>query len=294
MNINIIRKNISKIIAITIITLLLSFWSGTIANNLELSENKIEDNEQVYNLKIPFFWETNIYNLSIPVLTIVIWLIDWFNPCALWILLFLISILIWTWDRKKLIILWSTFIIASWISYFLFMAAWLNLILFFWLLLWIRLLVWWVWIWFWIYSIKKFFQKDSWCDVMWWKRREFFFERIKKAINNKNLLFSMIWISILAFAVNLLELLCSAWFPAIYTSILASQDMLTYQYYLYLLMYIFFFLLDHFIIFWIAVFAFKLVWISTKYVKWLNLVWWIIMILLWLAIIFKPEYIMFW
>ncbi len=227
---------------------------------------------------IPLIWAINLNDLSLPFLTVVVWTLDWFNPCALWILLFLLSMLIGSWNKKKLIIIWWTFILASWITYFAFMTAWLNFMMFMWFTIWLRVLVWIVWIWFWIHAIKDFYNKHTWCEVVWWKRRDYFFAKIKKVIDSNSTIIAIVWISIVAFSVNLLELLCSAWFPATYTAILADNHLPTYQYYLYLLWYIFFFLLDQIIIFAIAVFAFKITAISNKYTKWINLIWGLVML----------------
>lgn len=55
-------------------------------------------------------------------------LLDGFNPCAMRILLFLISMLLGTKNLKRMRILGGTFIFISATVYFLFMTAWLNII----------------------------------------------------------------------------------------------------------------------------------------------------------------------
>ncbi|KKS28202.1 MAG: hypothetical protein UU86_C0008G0001, partial [candidate division WWE3 bacterium GW2011_GWC1_42_102] len=68
----------------------------------------------------------NLESLPLPLFTFTIALMDGFNPCAMWALLFLISLLLGMKDRKKMWLLGGTFILTSGLVYFLFLAAWLN------------------------------------------------------------------------------------------------------------------------------------------------------------------------
>jgi len=79
---------------------------------------------------LPVLGEINPANVSLPAVTIILGLLDGFNPCAMWVLLFLISLLLGMEDKKKMWLLGSLFIIVSGLSYFVFMAAWLQFILF--------------------------------------------------------------------------------------------------------------------------------------------------------------------
>jgi thiol-disulfide isomerase/thioredoxin len=53
-------------------------------------------------IKIPFFGEVDISKMSLPTLTVVFGAMDGFNPCAMWVLLFLIALLINTRSRKRM------------------------------------------------------------------------------------------------------------------------------------------------------------------------------------------------
>jgi hypothetical protein len=92
-------------------------------------------------LKLPVFGEISLTHVSLPVLTLMLAAVDGFNPCAMWTLVFLISLLVGLRDRFRMWVLGSLFILASAGVYFLFMAAWLNLLLFLGMLPWIRLSV---------------------------------------------------------------------------------------------------------------------------------------------------------
>ena len=91
----------------------------------------------------------------------------------------------------------------------------------------------------------------------------------------------------------MLELMCSAGFPAIFTQILALNNLPTVAYYLYILIYIFFFMLDDMIVFFIAMKTLEVTGISTKYVKYSHLLGGLLMVIIGLLLILKPQYLMF-
>jgi hypothetical protein len=97
----------------------------------------------------------------------------------------------------------------------------------------------------------------------------------------------------LAFAVNVVELACSAGFPAIYASILGSNDLSSMSYYLYLLLYVFIFMLDDMIVFVVAMLTLKLTGVDNKYTKYSNLIGGIMILILGILLILKPGWLMF-
>ena len=94
---------------------------------------------------------------------------------------------------------------------------------------------------------------------------------------------------VLAGAVNMIELLCSAGLPAVYTKVLSMSDLPTWQYYLYLVFYIIIFMLDDMVVFIGAMITMEAFGIKNKYAKYSHLVGGIIVFLIGLALIFKPE-----
>ena len=103
----------------------------------------------------------------------------------------------------------------------------------------------------------------------------------------------MVGIIGLAASVNLIELACSSGLPLVYTQILALNDLSKLQYLIYILIYIFFFLIDDIIIFAIAMKTLEISGISTKYTKYSHLIGGIIMLIISLLMAFKPEWLMF-
>ena len=98
---------------------------------------------------------------------------------------------------------------------------------------------------------------------------------------------------VLAFLVNLIELLCSLGLPVIFTEVLSLNNLSTTEYILYMLLYILFFLIDDIVIFVIAMKTLEIKAISNKYTKYSHLIGGIIMLILGILMILKPEWLMF-
>lgn len=259
----------------------------------ELSDEN-QNSQPVKNIKLPWGGEVNVYSFSLPALTVILGLLDGFNPCAMWTLLFLISLLLGMSNRKKMWILGTTFIAASAAVYYLFMAAWLNLFLFLGWLIWIRIAIGFIAILAGIYSIREFIiNKDASCKIGDLEQKQKTREKIKQALQQNKLWLAIVSIVVLAVAVNLIELLCSAGLPAIYTQVLTLSQLLTSQYYLYLLLYIFFFMLDDMFIFVLAMITLQTTGMTTKYTKASRLIGGLLMLLIGLLLLFRPDWLKF-
>lgn len=245
-------------------------------------------------ISLPLTGDIQITNFSLPVLTIVLGALDGFNPCAIWTLLFLISLLLGMKDRKRRWILGTAFIVFSALVYFLFMAAWLNLLLFIGFIFWVRILIGLVAFGGGSYNLKEFFtDKNSGCKVTGYKKRQVVFEKLKKITQQRRFLLALGGIILLAFAVNLVELICSAGLPVIFTQILALSHLPLWQYYAYMTLYIFIFMLDDLFIFFTTMITLEMTGISTKYGRISRLIGGILMFIIGLLIVFKPEFLMF-
>ena len=106
-------------------------------------------------------------------------------------------------------------------------------------------------------------------------------------------MFALAGIIALAVAVNLVELLCSAGLPVVFTQILALNNLPTWQYYAYLILYIFIFILDDLIVFILAMLTLKMTGLGNKYARYSHLIGGAVMVIVGLLLIFKPEWLMF-
>ncbi|MDD5072145.1 MAG: thioredoxin family protein [Patescibacteria group bacterium] len=257
--------------------------------NIQNSDQKIPE-----SITAPFFGKIEIKNFSLPVLAVVLGALDGFNPCAMWILLFLISLLLGMENKKRMWILGTTFIVASASVYFLFMAAWLNLLLFIGMVVWVRIIIGLVALTGGGYNLKEYFTNpEAGCKVTGAEKRQKIFARLKNITQQKSFYLALGGIIILAFAVNLVELICSAGLPVVFTQILSLSDLASWQYYFYILIYIFIFMLDDLFVFFAAMTTLQMTGITAKYSRWSHLIGGVLMLIIGLLLIFRPEWLMF-
>ncbi|MFH1979311.1 MAG: hypothetical protein ABII97_02935 [Patescibacteria group bacterium] len=258
-------------------------------NNMGGISQKISE-----KVKIPFFGEIETKKVSLPFLTIAIAAVDGFNPCAMWVLIFLISLLLGMKDKRKMWILGLVFIAASALVYLLFLSAWLNLFLFLGFVTWVRIVIGLVAVGSGVYYLKKYFtDRADVCVVSESNRQQKIFNKLKKIAQEKHFWLALTGIILLAFAVNLVELICSAGLPAIYTNVLSFSDLSVVQHYSYLLLYVLIFMLDDIIIFAIAMFTLKNVAFTKKYSRASAFIGGILITLIGLLMLFRPEWLMF-
>ncbi|MDD4298801.1 MAG: hypothetical protein PHS98_04160 [Bacilli bacterium] len=256
----------------------------------------IEDLEKNsdYIIDIPILGPVEAKKISLPIISVVLGTLDGFNPCAMWVLLFLISVLMGMKDRKRMWILGLCFLFTSAIIYLAFMLAWLNLVTFIGALWWVKLLIALAALIGGYLNLKSFIKnKDDGCEVIASDKRKKTFSKIKDLASEKSFLLSILGIITLAVSVNFIELTCSAGLPVIFTNVLALNNLSLIEYSFYIFLYIFFFLLDDLIVFFIAMISFKLTGISTKYGKYSHLIGGVLMILIGILMLFKPEWLMF-
>lgn len=261
-----------------------------VKNGKEITEIKTLDNGEV---TVPILGKVDAKSVSLPLLAVVIGLADGFNPCAMWVLLFLISMLLGMKNRKRMWMLGIVFILTSAIMYTLFMVAWLHIAASAMQQVILRTLIALVAIIAGGYNLNKYFKEVDGCTVTNKKQRKQIFEKIKKFTKEKSLILALIGVITLAITVNLVELACSAGLPLLFTSVLAINDLNVFQYGLYIFIYIFFFLIDDIIVFLIAMKTTEVKGISTKYGKYSSLIGGILMLLIGALLVFKPEWIMF-
>jgi len=245
-------------------------------------------------MHLPLLGTVHSSSFSLPALTVIIGSLDGFNPCAMWTLIFLISLLVNMQDKKRMWILGSAFVFASGLVYFLFLSAWLNVFLFIGMIVWVRLLIGAVALVSGGYNLREYMNnKDATCKVTAHEDRKKIFDRLRAAVHHQKFWMALIGIILLAFAVNLVELVCSAGLPAVYTQVLALSDLPTWQYYGYLLLYLFFFLLDDLIVFFVSMITLQVTGITSKYSRFSYLVGGILMLVLGALLILRPELLMF-
>lgn len=245
-------------------------------------------------IHVPLLGDVNLRRLSLPVLTVLLAALDGFNPCAMWTLVFLIGLLVGMQDRLRMWALGSAFIVASAMVYFLFLAAWLNLLLFLGAVTWVRAAIGVVALAGGAYWVREYFvNKEAVCKVTAPVRRKAVFERLRALASERNFLLALAGIVALAFAVNLVEAVCSAGIPAVYSQVLAMNELPRWQYYAYLTLYILVFMADDLAVFFVAMATLQISGLSTRYTRASNLLGGALLLTLGALLLLRPDLLMF-
>ncbi len=245
-------------------------------------------------MNVPIVGNVNLKKVSLTTAAVIIGLIDGFNPCAMWILLFLISVLIGMKNRKRMWALGLAFLFTSAFVYLLIMLSWIKIAVQFTTIIWVRSLIAWVALIGGVIQLRSFFKSnESGCEVVDDKKRKNIFKKIRKFTAEKSFLLALLGVIGLAISVNLVELACSAGLPLIFTELLALNKISDVAKFGYVLLYILFFLIDDLVVFFIAMFTMKVTGITSKYNKYSHLLGGIVMLLIGVLLLFKPEWLMF-
>ncbi len=246
---------------------------------------------------VPIIGEINPRNISLPLVSIVIGLVDGFNPCAMWVLIFLISLMIGMKNRKRMWCLGIAFLLSSAIVYFAFMMTWINVAGMFttskiieWLVAIVALLGGGINLYNFIKEVKV---KDVGCSVTNNDKKKKIMKRAKEIVTENSFLLALLGVIVLAVSVNIIELACSAGLPILFAQILSMNELSTAQELFYNVLYIIFFLLDDLIVFIIAMTTMKLTGISNKYNKYAHLIGGLIMIVIGILLLVNPSLLKF-
>jgi thiol-disulfide isomerase/thioredoxin len=244
-------------------------------------------------ITLPGFGQVKTAELSLPILTAAIAFLDGFNPCAMWVLLFLISLLITVHNPWRRWGLGLAFLGASGVVYFVFLAAWLNTMLIVGMVYWVRVVVGLVALGVGVMHLWDWYKKQTACVVGSSEKRQKVFARIRNLIGERRLGVAILGIMALAVAVNLVELVCSFALPAAYASMLTMQQLPMAAYYGYLLLYLLVFMLDDLVVFAVAMVTMQVVGIESKWGRLVALLGGLLMVGIGLALLFKPEWLYF-
>ena len=229
---------------------------------------------------------------SLPALAVILGLVDGFNPCALWVLVYLISLVMTLRDRRRIWLIVGSFVLASGVLYFLFMTAWLNVFLLIGYVRPVTVVIGLVALGGGILQIREFIKTkgEIVCEVTSEESRGKTMARMQRIVSSPITLGTIVGIIALAFAVNAIEFVCSAAVPAVFTQVLSLASLTTFQYYGYILLYVFFFMLNNLVIFGAAAFALTSN-LGVRYAKYARPIGAAILIILGALLLFAPGWL---
>jgi glutaredoxin len=245
------------------------------------------------DISTSWFGTLSVERLGLPLFTLAIGLLDGFNPCAMWVLLFLLSMLVHLRDRRRMALIAGTFVLVSGVVYYAFMAAWLNLFLTVGLSDALRIGLALLALAIAAVHIKDFVRPQQGFSLsIPAAAKPGIYARTRRILQADTLWLSLLGVAALALAVNLVELLCTAGLPAMYTAILTQQDLSAGAHYAYLGLYILGYLFDDALMVATAVFALSSRKLGVDSGRWLKLISGVVMLALGATMLLRPQWLL--
>ena len=231
--------------------------------------------------------------IGLPLFTLALGLLDGFNPCAMWVLLFLLSLLVRLKDRRRMAMVAGTFVLASGAVYYAFMAAWLNVFLFVGMsealrigLAVLAMLIGFI-------NVKDFFAFRRGVSLsIPESAKPGIYARARSILKAESLPASLAAVAVLAVVVNFVELLCTAGLPAIYTAVLTQHALSPLAHYGYLGLYILAYIADDALMVGTAVLALGSGKLDERSGRRLKLLSGAVMLVLGLVMLLRPQWLM--
>ena len=239
---------------------------------------------------LPIVGKIKLSDYSLPVLAVIFGLVDGCNPCAMWVLAYLISLVMILKNRRRALLLLGSFVFASGVLYFLFMTAWLNAFLLIGYSRPVTIVIGLVALGAGILNIREFIKTKGAivCELGDEESKKKTMTRIEKVVFSPLTLGTIAGIVALAFVVNSIEFLCSFALPATFTRVLSLSNLSTFRYYGYILLYDFFFMLVALIIFGSVAFAMTSS-LGDRYAKYCRPFGGTILLILGVLLLFAPH-----
>lgn len=193
-------------------------------------------------------------DIGLPAFTLAMGLLDGFNPCSMWVLLLMISILAPLNDRRRMLAIAGTFVLVEGIAYFVFMAAWLNLFMLIGISRASQVVIAAIAIVAGLINVKDCFAFGRGISLSIPERaKPGIYQRMRKLLQAPTLTAAVVGAAVLALLVQVVEFLCTSGFPALFTRILTLRGLEPAAYYGYLLLYNAAYMLDDVIVLGIGV-----------------------------------------
>ncbi len=241
-------------------------------------------------IHVPFLGDQTLPELGLPLFTVLLGLLDGFNPCAIWVLLFLLALLANLRDRRKMFLLAGTFVLVSGVVYFAFMAAWLNVFLFIGYVRIIQVLMGGLAVGIGLVNVKEFWAFGQGPSLAIPESvKPGLYARVRKILAAEHVSQAMIGILVLATLVNMVEFVCTAGFPAMFTQVLSQQGLTTWEYYGYLGLYNLAYIADDAVMVTIAVVTLSHHKLQEREGRWLKLISGLVMLGLGMLLLFAPT-----
>jgi hypothetical protein len=253
-----------------------------------------EQPASVDTVDVPILGALRVRELGLPLFSIVLGLVDGFNPCAMWVLLFLLSLLVNLRSRRRMAAIGGTFVLVSGAAYYLFMTAWLGMFLWVGVSRWIEATLGAIAIVVGTVHLKDFIAPGHGLSFSIPERaKPGIYARVRRIVYAENLTAALAMTVALAVMVNLVELLCTAGLPALFTQILSAHGLSWWEHHAYMLLYIVAYMFDDTAMLLLAVITLTRRKVQERAGRVLKLVSGVAMVGLGLLLILRPEWLRF-
>lgn len=244
-------------------------------------------------VNLPFSGPTDIARFSLPTMAAVLGFIDGFNPCAMWVLVTFLIVLLQIGNRDRMFLIAGLFIVAEAIMYYFILNVWFTTWDFIGLDRYVTPLVGLLAIGGGIFFLYEWYRSDGTCKVINAAERSKIASRIKRLATEPFTWLTAVGVIMLALSVNIIEFACSIGIPQAFTKIIELNELSFLQSQGLMLLYILFYMVDDFIVFGLALWGAGRLHLTTRYARWCNLVGGLFMVLLGGLLIFAPEILRF-
>jgi glutaredoxin len=249
--------------------------------------------ETMFHFNLWFIGDVDLRDYSLPVISLLLGFLDGFNPCAMWVLITLLTLLISTRDWRKIWVIGGIFLFVSSAMYYLFIAAWLNVFLLIGLNAWVQKIIGLVAIGGGgFYLFEAFGKGPSVCKVTKREGRRKTVARMRRIVEAAEWPAMILGVAVLAVSVSAVELVCTAGLPVVFTEILAFNPLTHLERYFYMFLYILMYMLDDVVIFGIAVATLHATGLTTRYQRFMFVFGGALMLVLGVLLIFNPDALM--
>jgi glutaredoxin len=244
-------------------------------------------------VELPLVGRVRAGELGLPLFTIIVGLLDGFNPCAMWVLLFLLSVLASLRDRRRMALIGGIFVVISGAAYYAFMAAWLNVFLLIGLSRAVQIVLGVVALVIGAVNLKDFFGLHRGPSLSIPEAvKPGIYRRVRSIIQAGRTVDAVAGAAVLALLVNIVELGCTAGLPAIYTQVLTANHLSGGGYYGYLLLYIAAYMFDDSLMVLIAIVTLSRTKLQERGGRILKLISGLVITVLGIALLARPQWLM--
>ncbi len=242
-------------------------------------------------ITLPLIGAINLSNQSMLLSTILIGIVDGFNPCSLWVLTMLLAITLNTRSRKKVLIIGFVFIFVSGLIYALFIAGLFTVLRIVSFMGWIQVIVALVALFFALVNIKDYFwYKEGLSFTISDEKKPGIYKGIRRVLKAENSIWGLVaGTVVLAAGVSLVEFSCTAGFPVLWTNLLNSQGIRGLAFLGFLLVYMIIYQINEIVISLVSLFTLRKSKLEEKHGRILKLIGGMLMLILALVMLIDPT-----